>query len=713
MANISDLYNSLSSMLNGARAQTTKPEDSTAPSEPVAPQDTCTDSDALYIGLDLGGDTLKIAFAYKEQGTVHYGKFAEKCNVPKVALPALAYYDKAAGKWIYSDQVDKHGNDSFITTVKIKHLISMLAPQASAEGEEKNKDYYFNKSHFPKFYFPVRFAVLSDFDEMVNKGMTFEAPGFTPEKVCKGFFKYIKGLVDARKLELEEQIGRPFSTVKIALVHPAKVGEAYLDQLSKLIKYAFGTLPTKIINSNKALALYALHRNAVKNEQSFLVFDMGEETISVVQATIMNNQVLIDGDEDHNAPIDIGGNNVDEALVNYLEGNINDRETIGSAPAGEPGHIVEDSAYSKQYLLMKDVKNAKVIFSRPLPPDSSFERYGVPLSFHRELLVQRRLKKSEVKACLGTDGSGGIAKRIFDYILGEVKRTVNTDAQKIFLSGGLIETYSLLDYIKSELAKHGVTIPVCTFDDGNQTIDGFKLSSYEDSVFSSAVGGAIIALKNIEIKTVLSRSYGSWYSANGQKFIDFFVERGTDVNKNGGRFESDPFDVYGAGAEGEEIYSTVFTSSKIQAISHNPPHRDLHFYNGKIVIGNFEKTAEEREFTRKCWNAAEKVFDLKVIPARRNGQKAKIRLYYNNKPIRLPSGTKIKAREGIIVSKSGRAAPFIVNDKSSTENKRVQVEVLTLGSRGEILSAASRITINLRDVEPRIDGIDNIDVSLS
>ena len=200
---------------------------------------------------------------------------------------------------------------------------------------------------------------------------------------------------------------------------------------------------------------------------------------------------------------------------------------------------------------------------------------------------------------------------------------------------------------------------------------------------------------------------------NGQKFIEFFVERGTDVNKNGGRFESSDFDVYGAGANGEEIYSTVFTSKRISSMAQNPPHRDLHFLDGKVVIGNFERTAEEREFTKKCWNAAKKVLDLKVIPERKNGKSAKISLYYNNKPIRLPSGTKIKAREGIIVNKSGRATPFIVNDKNATENKRVQVEVLSLGRNGEILSVASRITVNLRDVEPRIDGIDYIAVTLT
>lgn len=660
----------------------------------------------LNIGLDLGGDTLKIAFAYSDDSSVCYGKFAEESALPKIALPAMAFFDKESGKWLFADKVDTHGKDSFITTVKIKHLISMLSQQDNSAVEQRNKDYYQNQSHFPKFYFPVKAAFLNDFDEMVKRGMTFVANGYTPRKVCKEYFHYIRSLVEARKSALEARIGKTFSGINVAVVHPAKVGDAYIEELCLLVRSAFGLPPTKVLNSNKALALYALHRKAVSEEESFLVFDMGEETISVVQATIMNSQVLIDGAEDHNGPIDIGGNNVDEAIVEYLEGNINDRETIGTASAGDPSHIVEDSVYSKQYLLMKDVKKAKVIFSRALHPSSSFEQYGVPLSFHRELLVQRRFKKPEFKQCIGTNNNSGIAKMILGYILSEVKRPVNADAKKIFLSGGLIETYSLLDYIKEGLKREGIKTQVYTFDDGKTKNDVFTLLSYEDSVFASAVGGAIVALRDIDIKTVLSRSYGSWYRYGTIKYLDLFAERGTDITQNGGVFSSGTFNIGGIGTEDEEIYSTVFTSKKITKLSKNAP-AGMQFYEGHAVIGSFSDNYTEQQAGKRSWESAVRNLDIKIVGHETGAVSGKIHLYYKGKMIRLPQGYNIKAQEGITVDKRGLATPFIKNTTSPSEDKRVSVEVLSKGYNGQMV-ATSKIAAYLSDIVPVIEGITDI-----
>ena len=68
----------------------------------------------ICIGLDLGSDTLKIAYAF---GSDKCGKFLDDKHSLNVAVPAVAYYDRAAGKWIYGDGVDS-GERSFIARTR-------------------------------------------------------------------------------------------------------------------------------------------------------------------------------------------------------------------------------------------------------------------------------------------------------------------------------------------------------------------------------------------------------------------------------------------------------------------------------------------------------------------------------------------------------------------------------------------------------------------
>ena len=54
---------------------------------------------ALHIGLDLGSDTLKAAYAYEGTDGISYGKLMKEGVMTEVALPAIAYYDEAAKQW--------------------------------------------------------------------------------------------------------------------------------------------------------------------------------------------------------------------------------------------------------------------------------------------------------------------------------------------------------------------------------------------------------------------------------------------------------------------------------------------------------------------------------------------------------------------------------------------------------------------------------------
>jgi len=83
------------------------------------------------IGLDLGSDTMKIAYAYTADGAERSGKIS--CgDTSLTAIPAVAYFDAENDKWYFGEQVDKAAEESFITVVKIKRLLSLLSGAGGA-----------------------------------------------------------------------------------------------------------------------------------------------------------------------------------------------------------------------------------------------------------------------------------------------------------------------------------------------------------------------------------------------------------------------------------------------------------------------------------------------------------------------------------------------------------------------------------------------------
>ena len=99
----------------------------------------------ICIGLDLGSDTLKVAYAYEKSGNMSYGKLMKEGMMTEVALPAIAYYDESEKKWLFGDEVDKTEGNSFVNVVKIKSLVSLLLPSADPDVKERNRKYYFSQ----------------------------------------------------------------------------------------------------------------------------------------------------------------------------------------------------------------------------------------------------------------------------------------------------------------------------------------------------------------------------------------------------------------------------------------------------------------------------------------------------------------------------------------------------------------------------------------
>ena len=656
---------------------------------------------ALHIGLDLGSDTLKAAYAYEGTDGISYGKLMKEGVMTEVALPAIAYYDEGTGAWLYGDQVDRAGSRSFVNVVKIKSLLSLLLPRKDGAVQAKNRDFYSKEKKFPKFYFPVRRKMLEDFGKMVEEDMTFEA-NCTPRQVCENFFAYARAMISERVSRLSAQKHVEFyKFVRVALVHPSRTGRAYTAELSRLVKTAFGAEPAKVLSSTKALSMYAYQRGMIERGESLLVFDLGEEDISVVKASLLDNdQLVVDGADGHSEPCDVGGNDVDDAVAEYIENRVLRRETVGTPSYGAEGHICERGLHSKQYLFMKDIKKAKMLLSVPVKEGSVFEN-GVPVGLSRDLYIQRKITREEFCSCIGVAGDEGVARRIVDYILNEIRRPVNDGVKKIFLSGGLVETYSIFTYICREVKKQAPWAEFYTFDDWKNDADGFNILSYEDSTYAPAVGGAIVSLKNYDLKTVIALSYATWFVINTlrEKFLSIFVNRGTPLDESGNIFAvpsnfGSPLVL--EEVRNDQIYAVAVTEEDIAGRKFASQLRSQYYeMGGKVylLIGNTDDHAWRKN--------AEKVVGLKVVSGKGG---ATIYFYHGGRRCRLHN-TRLYFREGVRVDGDGRAFPYIENDRDANGGTAT-IEYIASGEFSSGIWSGRRVRVPASEIEVRFEGMD-------
>ena len=81
----------------------------------------------LDITVDLGGDSLKLAYGYVDKnGDAVLGKIAEEGYKTQIGIPAVAFLSKKSRKWLYGYQVDESCELDFTTVVRIKGLFSLL-----------------------------------------------------------------------------------------------------------------------------------------------------------------------------------------------------------------------------------------------------------------------------------------------------------------------------------------------------------------------------------------------------------------------------------------------------------------------------------------------------------------------------------------------------------------------------------------------------------
>ena len=99
-------------------------------------------ADNLEVAIDLGSDTVKVAYAFKTKKSVEYGKLSPCDITGSVIVPAIAYFDEDASSWLFGEDVYKNVDKSFVTVVKIKSLLSLLLIQPDKKLNESNREYY-------------------------------------------------------------------------------------------------------------------------------------------------------------------------------------------------------------------------------------------------------------------------------------------------------------------------------------------------------------------------------------------------------------------------------------------------------------------------------------------------------------------------------------------------------------------------------------------
>lgn len=701
----------------------------------------------LNIALDLGSDTLKVAYAYDSAGGVHYGKLSRRGLPTEVAIPAIAHYDQTTREWRFGYDVDRSKGASFVTVVKIKYLLDLLSAvpsrgdaQAAYAVRESNAKYYRDGKMFPKFYFPVSKDMLSDFGEMVESKMTFEADK-TPREVCMAFFDHVAELVKTRIKKLQKKMqddnAKLFASMKyvrpafdkvinLAVVFPSGATKEYQAELVRLAEEAFDTEVNKKLSSTKALSIYAQHRGAIGKSESALVFDLGETDISVTRANVdSRGNLVVDGADGHSEPCKIGGNDVDRAIAAYIESEINDRETMGTPSFGEEGHLVERGLRERQYLLMKDIKKAKILLS--LPECDNIFPDGVPLSMVRDLRIQRKFTRDELKTSIGLGSDAGVANEIVDYIVGELKAGINHDIKKIIISGGLAETFGLLEYIRAAVDSVRKGVRIITFDDYNDSKDDFAIGPYEDSTYAAAVGAAITMLKDIDVKTCLSLSYATWVTRGNEKskMLSWIANKGDLLNEYGDNIYLGDNCNFGFSAKdqfagvdsdyaieeirGDEIYSLVISEDQVKKIAE--AHHDI-----KTTIGTGSETDKEKVFVyiNQYGNpkqsiarrrALEKHFGLKTVSG---GEDSSIYFYHKGRRVRLLKG-RLYANEGVLVDEDGRSKPIIRNNHIANAGERVFINYQWGSLPGRWAQKA--FDVPAVEIEMRFEGMDDFDIA--
>ena len=223
----------------------------------------------------------------------------------------------------------------------------------------------------------------------------------------------------------------------------------------------------------------------------------------------------------------------------------------------------------------------------------------------------------------------------------------------VMLSGGLSETHSLKEYIEKQIHSEFPDVDIIAFSEKSDCETEFSILSHEGAAYAPAIGGALVALYDDEIKTILSLSYGTWVTCDNVRCLDIFIDRGRVLNaKNAFTIKYG----FSTKVEGERLYSTIVTSADVEKGSFKGRALDIRVdkKTGKkyLRIGD-EKNDKYRESVKD-------LFRLETVAG---GDTATITAHYKGEEIAKvfdqysQSVTYIAVTQGIEVDNNGNISP--------------------------------------------------------
>ncbi|MCQ2742695.1 MAG: hypothetical protein MJ239_05290 [Bacilli bacterium] len=461
-------------------------------------------SEEAFICFDLGSDTLKVSYAHKASSSDEavFGKI-ENFDTPINAFPAIAVFNKEStgeGQWLFGDEAYCQSEFSYI--VKIKEMLELVN-----EGKEsKNYQYYSGKTKFPLFIFPAPRKRLSDYEKVVsNEFRSFDGK-ITPRQLVLDFFAFIKRNIEKFLGEYLPSCG----LVHYNVVLPNIVNANYRDELDSILSAVFGKCyePNKKANSAKSVAKYLEYDGQVASGDRFLLFEMGENAVSVVKGKILGNGMCIEGVEGHEEPIELGGYDVDKCVNDNISKAVSDRETLGQD--GGDSSTPESMTSGKLFSFMKDIKLSKSILSSKRFSDSY-----VPISMDNDLVVCQSISKKQLRNWIGiTDDldivSGSLAEKLIEgYIGKELSKAMNSDVTKIILIGGLASTLNFVEAVNKYIGQKFPTVQIANPYFVSSTRNDSRILPEEAVLYASSVSGALFNCLAWKIDTVFSLSYGT------------------------------------------------------------------------------------------------------------------------------------------------------------------------------------------------------------
>lgn len=604
----------------------------------------------IAVSIDLGSDTCKVAFAYSEGRNVRFGKLVDISMPIAKPFPSIAAYDADEKVWHYASDAIRSGCYDYI--VNIKDLLYLLTM------DETGKE-LFEKSHeFPLFSLSID-GEKKDFMESIKSEDTSFKGNLTPKEVCVGYFRFLAQKVGNSIFELAKIVGEPLD-YDLTLVYPTIYGKLYGETFSKIVSDAFGKPINFNVDSARSSCFLAYHLELIKENEKILIFDIGKEQTSVVKAGLAkdnkgNKYVSVDGMDGHSGPIDLGGKDVDNAILEDLYARFANQESIGRSD-----NLVEEMTMAQQFLLANSVKNFKIEISRH---DEFYEgEIGIP----GEVIYNEPYSTEELMVSLGMkEKESTFSKNLLKYINNEINKDINSNVKKVFLTGGTIETFRLFEYLKKgiERKNKGLKDKIYYFEINSQDkeLKKFRIKEMDDSTYANALGAAIAKIKGYTMKTVLSYSYGTYMDIEGHRLLYFYdgAIRGKALKKGENRFDA-----------GSRFHIHPSSKQYIYSINLSDEEVNSKFKDGQVAYYKTKAGVMHLDIGKSYFEKAEKVFDLRVVSGSEKGKKGHYKAYrktqYGRKLLEKTTINSEKeyivdlvCKEYILIDDLGRVKPMV------------------------------------------------------